>query len=127
MSYGLLSYLVNQYMFNFENLKVYQMSIDFVNYVYEVSKKFPKDELFGLTNQFRRASVSISLNIAEGSSRTEKDFKHFLSLSRGSCFECVAIATIAKKQNFLTNLEFNQIYQTCLSLSKMISKLKSSL
>ena len=90
-------------MFNFENLKVYQMSIDFVNYIYEITKKFPKDELFGLTNQLRRASVSIPLNIAEGSSRTGKDFKHFLSLSRGSCFECVAITTIAKKQSFLTD------------------------
>ncbi|PIV09252.1 four helix bundle protein [Candidatus Roizmanbacteria bacterium CG03_land_8_20_14_0_80_36_21] len=114
-------------MFNFENLQVYQMSIDFVNSIYEITKKFPKDELFGLTNQLRRASVSIPLNIAEGSSRTGKDFKHFLSLSRGSCFECVAITSIAKKQNYLTELEFNKIYQTCLSLSKMISKLKSSL
>lgn len=103
------------------------MSIDFVNSIYEITKKFPKDELFGLTNQLRRASVSIPLNIAEGSSRTGKDFKHFLSLSRGSCFECVAITSIAKKQNYLTELEFNKIYQTCLSLSKMISKLKSFL
>ena len=114
-------------MFNFENLKVYQMSIDFVNYIYEITKKFPKDELFGLTNQLRRASVSIPLNIAEGSSRTGKDFKHFLSLSRGSCFECVAITTIAKKQSFLTELEYKEIYQTCISLSKMISKLKNSI
>lgn len=114
-------------MFNFENLNVYQMSIEFVHFIYEITKKFPKDELFGLTNQLRRASISIPLNIAEGSSRTNKDFKHFLSISRGSCFECVAIATISKKQNLLTKLEFDNIYQTCLSLSKMISKLKNSL
>lgn len=103
------------------------MSIEFVDFVYKITKKFPKDEIFGLTNQLRRASVSIPLNIAEGSSRTNKDFKHFLSLSRGSCFECVAITTIAKKQNLITEAEFNNIYQTCLVLSKMISKLKSSI
>ncbi|KKP85589.1 MAG: S23 ribosomal protein [Candidatus Roizmanbacteria bacterium GW2011_GWA2_35_8] len=114
-------------MFNFENLRVYKDSIDLVNVVYEITKKYPKEELFGITNQFRRAAVSISLNIAEGSSRTKKDFKHFLSLARGSCFECVAIATISKAQTYISDTEFEKIYEICLILSKMISKLKTSL
>lgn len=114
-------------MFKFEDLHVYKDSLDFVDYVYTLCEKWPKDELFGLINQLRRAAVSISLNIAEGSSRTQKDFGHFLSLSRGSCFECVAIATIARKRKYISEQEYMACYQTCEKLAKMTSKLKSSL
>lgn len=74
-------------MFSFEKLTVYNKSLDFIDRVYEVSLLWPKREQFGLISQAERAAVSIALNIAEGSSRTKKDFKHFLDLSRGSCFE----------------------------------------
>lgn len=86
-------------MFKFEDLKVYQKGLGFVDDIYLITKPWPKSELFGLVSQLRRAAISIVLNIAEGSSRTNKDFSHFLSLSRGSCFECVAILTIAKNQH----------------------------
>lgn len=83
-------------MFQFEKLILYDQAIEFTKYIYSFTKKWPKDEVFGLTNQIRRAAVSISLNIAEGSSRSKKDFSHFLDLSRGSCFECVAALKIAR-------------------------------
>jgi len=57
-------------MFKFEELRIYQEALKFVDYIYLVTNKWPKDKIFGLTNQFRRASVSIALNIAEGSGRT---------------------------------------------------------
>lgn len=68
-------------MFKFEDLRVYKDSLDFVNDIYDLSSKRPRSEIFGLTNQVRRAAVSIALNIAEGTSRTKKDFRHFLDLA----------------------------------------------
>ena len=69
-------------MFNFEKLEVWQKAIDFAELVYTATQTFPADERFGLTNQMRRAAVSIASNIAEGSSRMSKtDFARFPSLS----------------------------------------------
>lgn len=114
-------------MFKLEDLRVYREALIFVEVVYLLTKKFPQDEMYGLTNQLRRASVSIVLNIAEGSSRTNKDFRHFLGLSRGSCYECVAILTIAKNRKYITEKEFQSCYETCLALSKMLSSLRKSI
>ena len=114
-------------MFKFEELRVYQDALEFINNIYEITQKWPKDEIFGLTNQLRRASVSIALNIAEGSSRSKKDFRHFLSLSRGSCYECVAILTIAKKREYISQKDFDDNYQYCIKLAKMLSSLRTSL
>ena len=72
--------------FNFEDLRVYQLVLELVDRIYELTKNWPREEVFGLTNQLRRAIVSILLNIAEGSSRTKKDFKHFLDLARASLY-----------------------------------------
>lgn len=114
-------------MFSFEKLTVYNKSLDFIDRVYEVTLLWPKREQFGLINQVERAAVSIALNIAEGSSRTKKDFRHFLDLSRGSCFECVAILTIARRRRYISAEVFNELYQVCTDLSKMISGLKNSI
>lgn len=114
-------------MFNFENLKVYQKALIFVNVVYDFTKTWPKSETFGLTSQLRRAAISIALNIAEGSSRTNKDFGHFLSLARGSCFECVAILTIGKNQKLISANEYSQFYEQCLELARMLSSLRTKI
>lgn len=114
-------------MFKFEELRIYQESLKFTSNIYLLSKKFPKEEIFGLTGQLRRAAVSISLNVAEGTSRTKKDFRHFLDLSKGSCFECVAILSIARMRNYVNEEEFNVQYKYCDQLSRMISGLKNAL
>jgi four helix bundle protein len=59
-------------MFNFEKLEVWRKSVDFADFVYRLTQAFPAEERFGITNQMRRASVSISSNIAEGTSRSSK-------------------------------------------------------
>lgn len=117
----------NTSQFNFENLRIYQDAIRWVNDIYKLANDWPKTEQFGLTNQLRRAASSIPLNIAEGSSRTSKDFAHFLSTARGSCFECAAILDIAKNQEYITSEEHTQHYAICQQLARTITALKTSI
>lgn len=113
--------------FNFEKLDIYEKSIDFVNQVYLATKNYPKEEMFGLTNQFRRAAVSISLNIAEGSAKTKKDFNRFVDMARGSVFECVAILQISERLSYISPLQFDELRDRLVEISKMLSGLKRSL
>ena len=84
--------------FKFEELTVYKKAIEFINDAYNVSKTFPKSEIYGLTSQFLRASNSIALNITEGSGDTNLQFSRFLKIALGSVKECVVCLTIAKNQ-----------------------------
>ena len=113
--------------FRFEKLNIYQEALKLIDTIYFLSKRFPKEEIFGLTNQLRRAAVSIALNIAEGSSRTRKDFAHFLDLSKGSCFECVAVLMICKNQKLINESEYNNLYEQINKIARMISKFQISL
>jgi len=113
-------------MFNFEKLTVWQKAIEFADFVYYETRKFPSEERFGLVSQMRRASISISSNIAEGSSRMSKaDYGRFLELAAGSVFEVVSEATIAQRQSFLNRPAFDHLYASAEELSKMLSALRS--
>lgn len=113
--------------FNFEKLDVYQRALNFANEIYNASKEWPKEHNFSLIDQLRRASLSISLNIAEGASRTGPEFKRFLTISRGSCHECIPIIEIASKQGII-NLKRKEMWLTeIVVMSKMLSKLKNSI
>jgi four helix bundle protein len=113
--------------FNFEKLDVYKDAVDYASRVYEISKDFPKDEIFGITSQIRRASVSIPANIAEGSSRGKKEFIHFLNIAMGSAYECVPLLQISKNQKYINNENINELIQTLHKISAKISALKNSL
>ena len=115
-------------MFNFEKLDVWQKSIDFADLIYSTTRSFPQEERFGLTNQMRRAAVSISSNIAEGSSRTSRvDFARFVEIATGSVFEVVTQATIGLRQDFLTRDQYSQIYDAAEQQGRMLSGLRRSL
>jgi four helix bundle protein len=114
-------------MFNFENLNVYKKAIEFVKQIYLATKGFPKEEIFGLTNQLRRAAVSIPLNIAEGSAQTKKGFRRFLDTARGSVCECVAVMQISKDLNYISAQKYEQMGAELVTISKMLSGLKQSL
>ncbi|MEX2028277.1 MAG: four helix bundle protein [Candidatus Curtissbacteria bacterium] len=94
--------------------------------IYRATKSFPKEELFGLIGQLRRASVSISLNIAEGSSRSKKDFSHFLDMSRGSCYELIPLLDISSKLGYLKKNQHDEFYERIDTLAKRIGALKKS-
>ncbi len=99
-------------MFNFEKLEVWQKAIDFADLVYANTREFPADERFGLTNQMRRAAVSISSNIAEGCSRSSKaDFARFIEIATDSAFEVVSQAFIGQRQGFLKKEHFDTLYR----------------
>ncbi len=113
--------------FDFENLKVYQKSLEYIDFVYGITRDFPKDEVFSLTNQFRRASVSICLNIAEGSGGSKAEFNQFLKISRRSVRECVAVTEISFRRNFISTEGKKQSRVFCLELSRMLNGLMKSL
>jgi four helix bundle protein len=109
-------------MFNFEKLEVWQKAIDFADLVYTTTRNFPSDERFGLTNQMRRAAVSISSNIAEGCSRASKtDFARFIEIATGSVFEVASQASIGRRQSFVDDAQFQALYAAAEEQSKMLS------
>lgn len=115
-------------MFKFEKLDVWQKAIDFADLVYSRTKSFPSDERFGLTNQMRRAAVSVSSNIAEGSSRiSDADFARFVEIATGSLFEVVSESTVAKRQRFLNDGDFVAIYKAAEEQRRMLSGLRRTL
>jgi len=99
-------------MFNFEKLEVWHKAIDYADDVYTITRVFRDEERFGLTSQMRRAAVSISSNIAEGTSRHSRDdYAHFLEIATGSIFEVVSQATISKRQGFLNETDYKRLYE----------------
>ena len=115
-------------MFKFEKLDVWQKAIEFADLIYTATRSFPADERFGLTNQMRRGAVSVSSNIAEGSSRTsDPDFARFIEIGTGSLFEVVSQATIARRQEFLNESNFAAIYAKAEDQGRMLSGLRRTL
>ena len=115
-------------MFNFEKLDVWQEAIAFADLVYSVTRSFPNDERFGLTNQMRRAAVSISSNIAEGSSRSSRsDFARFIEIATGSVYEVVSQSTVSRRQEFLSPEEYQKLYAAAEKQSRMLSGLRKAL
>jgi four helix bundle protein len=118
----------NPTMFNFEKLDVWQKAIDFADLVYKHTRSFPADERFGLTNQMRRAAVSISSNIAEGTSRmSQTDFGRFIEIATGSVFEVVSQAFVGRRQGFLNEEHFHAMYSAAGEIGRMLSSLCKSL
>jgi len=111
----------------FEELKTYQKALDFIDETYQVTKSFPKNETYGLTSQYKRASLSIALNIAEGSGDTNKQFNEFLNISSGSIKECVVCYTVANRLDYITAEQNHQAWLKLQEFSKMTSGHKNYL
>jgi len=111
-----------------KKLDIWNFSLDLVTKIYSLTTQFPKEELFGLTSQLRRASVSVSSNIAEGLSRTSKLEKiRFLEISRSSLLEIDTQLEIALKLKLCDNNELVEIEKLLNSLFAMITSLKKKI
>jgi len=114
--------------YRFERLIAWQKAMDFCERVYDVSMCFPKEEVYGLTSQFRRASVSIPLNIAEGSGcGSDREFSRFLSVALRSQYEVVTILRLAERLGYLTLEQSQQMEKESSEVGKLIQGLKNSL
>lgn len=117
----------NMFEYSFERLEVWKESIELVKMVYEVTKSFPVSEKYGLTSQLRRASVSISSNLAEGTSRnTNKDKAHFTTLSFSSTMEVLNQVLIAKELEFISEDNYIEIRKKLSKITNMLNALRKS-
>ena len=113
-----------------ESLNVWKRAIEFVLRVYQLTKRFPREEMFALTSQMRRAAVSVAANIAEGAGRrSQKEFVHFLSNAQGSSSELATELLIAWKLGYLKEsdyqagaAELEDIGRMIVGLSKKVSR-----
>jgi four helix bundle protein len=114
--------------FRFEKLEVWQQARKLNQKIYLFSHQFPESERFGLMSQIRRASVSISSNIAEGSGRnSDIDFSHFLEIAYGSLMEAISQLYLALDENYITQIQMDDISSDAHSLSAQIIALSKAL
>ena len=106
----------------FRSLVVWQRAIDLVRMVYAVANNFPAEERYALTDQLRRAVVSIPANIAEGNGRaSNKDYAHFLSIARGSLYETLTHLEIAKQLDYLS--DYTEIEALAAEIGRMLGSM----
>jgi len=106
---------------NYKDLDIWKRSIELVEEIYRLTKTFPKEELYGLTSQMRRAAISIPSNIAEGFTRLHnKEYRQFLYISLGSCAELNTQIIISSRLSYLSNEKANRTINEIEEISKMI-------
>ena len=110
-------------MHNFRELDVWKKAVELTTAYYKVSKNFPKEEIFGLTSQSRRSLISISSNIAEAGRDSSKQFLQFLSISLASSFEFETQIIVAKNLEYLSQDEFEKIFNELRHIHNMLVKL----
>ena len=107
-----------------KDLDVWKKSVDLVTDIYKVTKCFPKEEIYGITNQMRRAAVSIPSNIAEGAGRqTDKEFVQFLHIAMGSSSELETQIIICKNLEYIGVEEMNTVLEKVYDIRKMLTGL----
>ncbi len=113
---------------SYKDLLVWQRAVDISVEVYAISAAFPKEEVFGLTNQIRRASNSISLNIAEGYSRNSaKAYLNFLNIAQGSLFELESGIILAERLQFVKSESLIKLFNLITEESKMLRSLMNKI
>jgi four helix bundle protein len=113
---------------SYKDLIVWQKAMELVSMVYQITRQFPQEERFGLSNQLRRAAVSIPSNIAEGQARqSTAEFKNFLSIARGSLAEVETQLLIARNLQYIKPAQLQPIMKLHQEISKMLPALMAKL
>ncbi|MGD0077333.1 MAG: four helix bundle protein [Sedimentisphaerales bacterium] len=113
---------------DYKELKVWQKGIEIVDKVYTLTAKVPREELYGLTLQMRKASISIPSNIAEGFARGHtNEYRQFLRISLGSCAELDTQSIIAGRRKYITTQELDDLSENLNHESRMLMNLINSL
>lgn len=114
--------------FRFEHLEIWQESVRFSKIIYETIQRFPREELFALSDQLRRAVISISTNIAEGSgSESKKDFRIYLNIATKSLIEVTSLLALAKENDYIDEVSFKKLYSQAEILVRRIQAFRNSL
>ena len=113
---------------NYSDLIAWQKAMDLVELIYKATSQFPREEIYGLTNQLRRAVVSVPSNIAEGQGRgSANDFRRLLAISYGSLREVETQILIAKRLHFLTEAQTERVMNLAAGVGRLINGLSNSL
>ena len=113
---------------HYKDLIAWQKAMDLVSVLYDATEGFPKREIYSLTNQMRRAAVSVPSNIAEGQAHfSNREFRHFLRHSRGSLAELETQVLIAQRRNYLSELQAAELLRRANEVSRILSGLINSL
>lgn len=111
-------------MAGYRDLKVWQLSHSLTLDIYKITRTFPPEERYGIISQMRRAAYSVPSNIVEGKSRnTQKEFKHFLHISRGSIDELSYFLLLSKDLGYVTNEDFELLQDRCSHIASMLNNL----
>jgi four helix bundle protein len=109
---------------SYKDLIVYQKGLDLVNDIYKITRGYPKEEIFGLTNQMRRAAISVPTNISEGYGRdSTKNYTQFLKISKGSLFELETLLIISTNQKLISDQIMKDISFKIHEIGKMLTTL----
>jgi len=113
---------------SYKDLIAWQKAMDLVIAIYKASAGFPKEEIYGLTSQVRRAAVSIPSNVAEGQGRrNDKEFCRFLSIAHGSLRESETQILISRRLNYIDEFAANQLLEMCSEVGRLITGLSNSI
>lgn len=113
---------------SYENLRIWQEATDLAGLIYKTTNKFPKNELFGIISQIRRAVVSISANIAEGSGRgSKKDFCRFVDIAIGSLNETESLLAVSLRLEYISKEDFENLTEKIKNLGNLLGGLRRHL
>ena len=113
---------------NFKDLKVWSKAHDLTLAIYGTTRRFPKDEMYGLTSQIRRAAASVGANLAEGCGRrSDGEMRRFVQIARGSANELEYHLVLARDLGFLTVIEFREFESKTLEIERMLAALAQRL